>query len=355
MRKRLAQVYLVLFTVLAIGGLIYGVHDHPLMEGLTRDEVRGAFKTNNPLKAGFINIGMPLADRSVAYRSKTFPKARRRAGSTPQLYDRCFFTQQQLDEMDDQTAEAVINEAIDFFEMSPSAMLTLKEVMELSPESEIRKKLDFPLGQEDLKASFVNCYLNRLLPFGQFAEIAAPTLLKLLTQRSDAANVAEVISRMEGIHFEPSEVEQLLTLMSSKDWNLQQAATKFLSRGTEEVIPFLIAAVTTPGESADNRRKFALTALFEAADRYPNVDLAQVIKEILLDAKEKLRPGGRIVVNAIALETAADTIAFFRKFPKDFSYQMIQVQVQRFRAIGAYDMAQALNPIYILTGIYQGG
>lgn len=95
--------------------------------------------------------------------------------------------------------------------------------------------------------------------------------------------------------------------------------------------------------------------------RLPQADVILIggsgghLKEILLDAKEKLRPGGRIVVNAIALETAAETIAFFRKFPKDFSYQMIQVQVQRFRAIGAYDMAQALNPIYILTGIYQGG
>jgi precorrin-6B methylase 2 len=33
-----------------------------------------------------------------------------------------------------------------------------------------------------------------------------------------------------------------------------------------------------------------------------------------------------------------------------FSYEAIQVQINRLQAVGAYDMAKAINPIYIVTG-----
>jgi precorrin-6B methylase 2 len=38
-----------------------------------------------------------------------------------------------------------------------------------------------------------------------------------------------------------------------------------------------------------------------------------------------------------------------RSHKEEFKYEAIQVQVNRLEAVGPYDMAKAINPIYIVT------
>ena len=63
---------------------------------------------------------------------------------------------------------------------------------------------------------------------------------------------------------------------------------------------------------------------------------------------EKLVSGGRIVANFIAVQTLSTCLDWLKR-NKNFHYDAIQVQINRLQKIGAYDMAKALNPIYILT------
>lgn len=62
---------------------------------------------------------------------------------------------------------------------------------------------------------------------------------------------------------------------------------------------------------------------------------------------DKLKIGGRIVINAITIQTAAACLEYFRA--SGWSYDAIQVQITRLKKIRAYDMSQALNPVWIIT------
>ncbi len=70
----------------------------------------------------------------------------------------------------------------------------------------------------------------------------------------------------------------------------------------------------------------------------------------ILDAVAmKLKSGGRIVVNCITVQSLMQAIEYFRSRDAEFSYETIQVQVTHLQQIGPYDMAKAVNPVYILT------
>jgi len=71
------------------------------------------------------------------------------------------------------------------------------------------------------------------------------------------------------------------------------------------------------------------------------------LAEILEISMAKLKKDGRIVINAIALQTAMGAIAFFRGH--NINYEAVQLQVNRLKKVGRYDMAEGLNPIYIIT------
>ena len=71
--------------------------------------------------------------------------------------------------------------------------------------------------------------------------------------------------------------------------------------------------------------------------------------ENILDALDsKLKIGGRIAANFIAVQNLTTCLDWLRRH-KNFSYDAIQVQINRLKPVGAYDMAQANNPIYIVT------
>lgn len=85
----------------------------------------------------------------------------------------------------------------------------------------------------------------------------------------------------------------------------------------------------------------------------PNVVLiggsGKHLNAILEAVTEKLVPGGRIVLNCITLQTVMTAISFMRRHEDIYTYDAIQVQVSRLQRVGPYDMAKAMNPIYIIT------
>ena len=64
----------------------------------------------------------------------------------------------------------------------------------------------------------------------------------------------------------------------------------------------------------------------------------------------RLKPGGRVVLNCITIQTLASCLTYMRAHKKTFSYEAVQVQVNRLQAVGPYDMAKGINPIYIVAG-----
>lgn len=73
------------------------------------------------------------------------------------------------------------------------------------------------------------------------------------------------------------------------------------------------------------------------------------LNAILDSVTKTLQPGGRLVLNCITLQTVMTAISFMRRHEDIYTYEAIQVQVNRLQRVGPYDMAKAMNPIYIIT------
>ena len=71
------------------------------------------------------------------------------------------------------------------------------------------------------------------------------------------------------------------------------------------------------------------------------------LEKILSVLDAKLKIGGRVVVNAITIQTSAGALEYFRSH--GWHYDAFQVQITRLKKIRAYDMSQALNPVWIIT------
>ena len=68
----------------------------------------------------------------------------------------------------------------------------------------------------------------------------------------------------------------------------------------------------------------------------------------ILDALDgKLRVGGRIVINAITLQTVTIAIDYFKI--RGWAYDACQVQITRLERVANFDMARALNPVWIIS------
>lgn len=94
----------------------------------------------------------------------------------------------------------------------------------------------------------------------------------------------------------------------------------------------------------------------DALKGLPDCDVAIIggsgshLSAILDEISARMKTGGRIVINCITIQTLASALDYLRAHETDFSYEAIQVQINRLQAVGAYDMAKAINPIYIVTG-----
>ncbi|MCI6607631.1 precorrin-6Y C5,15-methyltransferase (decarboxylating) subunit CbiT [Mitsuokella jalaludinii] len=73
------------------------------------------------------------------------------------------------------------------------------------------------------------------------------------------------------------------------------------------------------------------------------------LASILDCVAEKLREGGRLVLNCITVQTLAAALDYLHAHEAVYRYEAIQVQVSRLRRVGPYDMADAQNPVYIIT------
>lgn len=107
--------------------------------------------------------------------------------------------------------------------------------------------------------------------------------------------------------------------------------------------------------SADN-----ITVINDEASKvlknFSKIDVAIIggsggyLEKILDIVDEKLKIGGRIAANFISIQNLSTCLDWLSSH-KNYRYDAIQVQINRLKKFGRYDIAQAVNPIYILTAI----
>ena len=104
----------------------------------------------------------------------------------------------------------------------------------------------------------------------------------------------------------------------------------------------------------EGKVKVIATEAPKGLDELPNCDVVFIggsgkhMFEILDIIDSKLNEGGRIIVNAVTIRTISE-ITTYMKQKENYIYEAIQVQVNRLRQIGSYDMFNAQNPVYIVT------
>ena len=92
-----------------------------------------------------------------------------------------------------------------------------------------------------------------------------------------------------------------------------------------------------------------------ALEGLPHLDVALIggsgrrLPEILDIIGTRMQSGGRIVANAITMQTVSACLDYFHAHAELYTCEAIQVQISRLERVGPYDMAKALNPIYIIT------
>lgn len=74
------------------------------------------------------------------------------------------------------------------------------------------------------------------------------------------------------------------------------------------------------------------------------------LKDILDTASAMLKPDGRLVVNAVTVETLYNALHIMQEKP-EFTVEACGLQVTRIKKIGASNMLRALNPVYIIACI----
>ena len=93
----------------------------------------------------------------------------------------------------------------------------------------------------------------------------------------------------------------------------------------------------------------------EGMDKIPDCDVAIIggsgrhLNPILDMIDAHLKVGGRIVLNCITIQTLSSCLEYMRNHKDKYNYEAMQVQVNRLEQVGPYDMAKAINPIYIVT------
>lgn len=92
----------------------------------------------------------------------------------------------------------------------------------------------------------------------------------------------------------------------------------------------------------------------EGLAKIPKIDVAiiggsgGVLEEILFNLDTKIKLGGRIVLNCITIQTLAKALNWL-KCHKEYKYDAVQIQINRLKNLGFYDMSEALNPVHIIT------
>ncbi|CVK17769.1 precorrin-6Y C5,15-methyltransferase (decarboxylating) subunit CbiT [Sporomusa sphaeroides] len=77
------------------------------------------------------------------------------------------------------------------------------------------------------------------------------------------------------------------------------------------------------------------------------------LPDILSSADQLLKPGGRLIVTAVTVETLSAALQLMRQRPA-YAVEACCVQVTRIQPVGTSNMFKALNPIYIITCTKEG-
>jgi len=72
------------------------------------------------------------------------------------------------------------------------------------------------------------------------------------------------------------------------------------------------------------------------------------LEEILQEVDQKLKSAGRVVINAITLDTLATARAELEKL--NYELGICNVAITRIKEVGEYQMLQGMNPVYIIWG-----
>lgn len=71
---------------------------------------------------------------------------------------------------------------------------------------------------------------------------------------------------------------------------------------------------------------------------------------IIADIDKRMDAGGRIVINAVTLETLGQASSVFKeRFDGKYAVEVICAQITRMKKAGGYNLFDALNPVYIFT------
>lgn len=97
----------------------------------------------------------------------------------------------------------------------------------------------------------------------------------------------------------------------------------------------------------------------EALEGLPAADVILIggsggkLSDILRCADQLLKPGGRLIVTAVTVETLSTAFAIMQQ-RSDYNVEACSVQVTRIQPVGASHMYKALNPISIITCTKEG-
>ncbi len=92
----------------------------------------------------------------------------------------------------------------------------------------------------------------------------------------------------------------------------------------------------------------------EGLEAWPDPDAVFIggsggrMAEVLETVATRLRPGGRVVVDAATVENLAEAVRVLREL--EYGVDVLQVNVARSRPILNLTRFEALNPVYIVTG-----
>ncbi len=93
----------------------------------------------------------------------------------------------------------------------------------------------------------------------------------------------------------------------------------------------------------------------EGMEHLPQADVVLIggsggdMAGILKAANMKLKEGGRIVINCITVQSLMACLAYMREHKDSYSYEAVQIQANRLVQAGEFDMAKAMNPVYIIS------
>lgn len=137
-------------------------------------------------------------------------------------------------------------------------------------------------------------------------------------------------------------IEAALIARKGSVWAIEKNAED-MENVTQNVEKFGVGNVTAMNARAPER-----------LNEFPDPDAVFIggsggeMKEILEIVWKRLRPGGRVVVNAITLDNSYEAVSSMKEL--GFEVAATLVQISRSKPLLGMMSFEALNPIYIITG-----